>query len=386
MATATLISDAEGTQAAHDARPVVCHVVHSLNLGGAEVLATRMAARMAGEFRPVVACLDDAGTLAERLTEQNISWIHLRRGGGLDWKCVRRLSAWLREQQVDLVHAHQYTPFAYTLLSGVARKRPPVIFTEHGRFYPDRVSWKRRWLNRLLLRKNDRLIGVGQAVRRALTEIERLPATQTEVIYNGIAQSAVDPDARRRVRRELGASSETFVIIHVARLDPIKNHRLALEALQKLAERHADVQLWIVGDGPERASIETWRQELQLEAHVKLWGERRDVPKLLSAADAAILTSHSEGIPLVLIEAMAAGLPIVATDVGGVSEIVIAGEQGSLVAAGDAAALAAELHLLAGDLPLRQRLGRAGRERAELFTEDRMIESYGRLYRSMVKA
>jgi glycosyltransferase involved in cell wall biosynthesis len=386
MANATLETKSPRTTSPErDARPVVCHVVHSLNLGGAEVLATRMAARLANDFRPVVACLDDAGVLADRLSEQNIPWIHLKRGGGLDWKCVRRLSAWLREHRVDLVHAHQYTPFAYTLLCGVAGQRPPVLFTEHGRFYPDRVSWKRRWLNRLLMKRSDRLIGVGRAVRRALIEVEGLPAAQTDVIYNGVPRTIADPTARCRLRGECGATDSTFVIVHVARLDPIKHHRLALVAMQKLIQSHTDAQLWMVGAGPERASLEAVRQELQLESHVKLLGERRDVPNLLSAADAAILTSHSEGIPLVLIEAMAAGLPIVATDVGGVSEIVIDGEQGSLVASNDAESLAAELQALACNSSLRERLGSAGRQRAELFTEDRMIESYHRLYRSMVR-
>jgi glycosyltransferase involved in cell wall biosynthesis len=174
--------------------------------------------------------------------------------------------------------------------------------------------------------------------------------------------------------------------MQVARLDPIKNHRLALEAVQQLIRSRPDVQFWIVGEGPERPAIKALCKQLQLESHVKLLGERRDVPELWNAADAAVLTSHSEGIPLVLIEAMAAGLPVAATNVGGIPEIVTSGAEGQLTAPGDADALAAQLEAFATSPELRERMGAAGRRRAEGFTEDRMISSYERLYRSMVAA
>jgi glycosyltransferase involved in cell wall biosynthesis len=289
----------------------------------------------------------------------------------------------LQQQQVALVHAHQFTPFLYTLLSGALGRRPPVLFTEHGRFFPDSSSWKRRCLSRALLQRRDRIVAVGLAVQQALFDIEHLPATQTRVIYNGIAPYAPSP-LRQNHRRLCGASDATTVIVLVARFDPIKNHALAIEAVRKLVAIHKDVQLWLVGDGPQRSATEQLVEQLQLTEHVRFLGERRDVGDILREANIALLTSHSEGIPLVLIEAMAAGLPVVATAVGGVPELIDHDGQGLLCPAGDSERLATHLAQLVASPEQRARLGQEGRRRAAEFTEERMLAQYAALYDEMI--
>jgi glycosyltransferase involved in cell wall biosynthesis len=365
------------------ALPVVCHVVHSLNVGGAELLATRMATRLSDRYQPVFACLDQEGRLTATLQDAGIAWRSLGRRGGLDWRCSRQLAAWLRQEQVALVHAHQFTPFLYTLLSGLLGRRPPVLFTEHGRFFPDSSSWKRRCLSHALLKRSDRIVAVGKAVQQALLDIERLPASQTRVIYNGIA--SYEPSPRPQNLRQLyHASESTTVMVLVARFDPIKNHALAVEAVHKLAASQLDVQLWLVGDGPQRAATEQLVDQYQLPNHVRFLGERRDVGDILRQADIALLTSHSEGIPLVLIEAMAAGLPVVATAVGGVPELIEHEVQGLLCPAGDLERLAAQLTQLSASPEQRTRMGHAGRARSEEFTEERMLAQYAALYDEML--
>lgn len=365
------------------ALPVVCHVVHSLNVGGAELLATRMATRLSDRFRPVFACLDQEGQLTATLHDAQIPWQSLGRRGGLDWRCSRRLAAWLRQQQVALVHAHQFTPFLYTLLSGALGRRPPVLFTEHGRFFPDSSSWKRRCLSHALLKRQDRIVAVGHAVQQALLDIEHLPAAQTRVIYNGIAPYAPS-SSRQNHRQRCNASETTTVIALVARFDPIKNHALAIEAIRKLVDSYRDVQLWLVGDGPQRAAAERLVEQWQLTNHVHFLGERRDVGDILREANIALLTSHSEGIPLVLIEAMAAGLPVVATAVGGVPELIEHEVQGLLCPAGDSERLAAQLAQLVASCEQQAQFGQAGRLRAEEFTEERMLAQYAALYDEMI--
>ena len=191
--------------------------------------------------------------------------------------------------------------------------------------------------NRFLLRPGDRVVGVGEAVRLALIRNEGLPADRVEVIYNGIPLDRFSASAgdRAAVRDELGIDPEAPVLVQVARLDYLKDHATAVRAMAHLARERPDARLLLVGEGPERPLIEDLVGRLGLGAHVRLLGQRADVSRLLATADLALLTSISEGIPLTLIEAMAAGLPIVSTRVGGVAEVVEDGRTGLLAPSGD---------------------------------------------------
>ena len=255
--------------------------------------------------------------------------------------------------------------------------------TEHGRSFPDPPRRTHFLFNRTVLRRGDRIIAVGEDVRRALIDNEGFPPGRVEVVYNGVDTGAFAESARHReaVRREIGVGAGDFVLMQVARLDPIKDHATAVRAVGRAAERRGDVRLVIVGEGAEAGPIDDLIRGLGLGDHVLRLGVRSDVARLLGAADAVLLTSRSEGIPLTLIEGMAAGLPVVATRVGGVPEVVAEGETGLLAPAGDADALAAHILRLADDRDLRERLGRAGRERARTsFDEGRMIAAYDRIY------
>jgi sugar transferase (PEP-CTERM/EpsH1 system associated) len=366
--------------------PTVCHLLHSLHVGGAEVLAARLARRLGDRFRFVFACLDDLGPLGEQLRAEGFAVEVLGRRPGVDWRCSVRLGRLLRRQRVAVLHAHQYTPFFYGLTARLVCRRPALLFTEHGRHHPDYPRRKRIWLNRLLLQRRDRVVAVGAAVRQALIANEGLPAERVAVITNGIdlapyAGPAPDRDA---VRRELGAGPDDWLIVQVARLDYLKDHATALRALAHAVGRLPNARLVLVGDGPERPAIERLRAEAGLADRVWLLGPRGDVPRLLRAADLFLLTSISEGIPLTVIEAMAAGLPVVATRVGGVPEVVDDGVTGLLAAAGDAGALAAHLVALAGQPDQAREMGRRGRDRAwAVFSEERMVDAYARLYREM---
>jgi glycosyltransferase involved in cell wall biosynthesis len=372
-----------------DAQPGVCQLLHGLNVGGAEVLAARLARQLRGEYRIHFVCLDALGTLGETLQEEGFPVWLLQRQPGFDWRCAWRLARLLKRERIDLVHAHQFTPYFYALATRLFRCRRPVLFTEHGRTFPDFPRRKRMLFNRSFLSRRDRVVAVGEAVRQALVCNEGLPEARIEVIYNGIDQrpfaGALRP--RSETRRELGLGSEDFVIVQIARLDPLKDHATALRALRRLVEEQPRARLVIVGEGPERAAIEAEISRLGLGPYVRLTGLRHDIADLLAAADVGLLTSLSEGIPLTLIEAMAAGLPVVATAVGGVGEIVSHQETGLLAAARDDASLAAALRQLDGNRELCRDMGRQGRRRADLsFSEERMHDEYRRVYTEMLAA
>jgi glycosyltransferase involved in cell wall biosynthesis len=367
--------------------PVVCHVLHGLTIGGAEVLAARLVRQLRGSFRFTFVCLDELGPLGEELRAEGFLIHVLGRRPGVDLGCSRRLARFLREQNVDLLHCHQYSPFFYGICARLLCRRPPVLFTEHGRPHPDFPRRKRIVANRLLLERRDRVISVGQAVRQALVANEGIPADRVAVICNGVnlAQPAACHGRRDEVRRELNLGSNDLVLLHVARLHPIKDHATALRMLALMLGRQPNSRLILAGEGPEREIIQRHIAELGIGQKVRLLGVRSDVPRLLAAADIAILTSLNEGIPLTLIEAMAAGLPVVATNVGGVGEIVKDGVSGFLAAAADPAALAGKALLLATDPELRSRMGESGRARAHaLFSEARMLAEYRHLYEEML--
>jgi len=367
----------------------ICQLVLGLPVGGTEVLACRLGQRLRGEFDFLFVCLDEIGSLGESLQKEGFRVVSLKRQPGIDWRCSLRLSRLIRQEKVDAVHAHQYTPFFYSMTARLFGSRVPVLFTEHGRFLPDHPRRKRMIFNRCFLRRKDRCVGVGNAVRQALIQNEGIPESRVGVIYNGIDMSPYQngpPGADRAlVRAELGLNDNDFVVAQVARLDYLKDHFTAIRAIERVARECDRVRLLLVGDGPERATIEAEIQKRGVSSHVRLVGIRSDVSRVLAASDAFLLTSISEGIPLTIIEAMCAGLPVVSTRVGGIPEIVEDEVTALLADAGDDEGLAHRLLRLAAAAQLREEMGQRGRVHAiSHFSENRMHSEYAALYCEML--
>jgi glycosyltransferase involved in cell wall biosynthesis len=367
--------------------PVICQLLHSLIVGGAEVLAARLARRLAGRHRFVFACLDGLGTLGRELRQEGFAVEVVDRRPGVDLGCMRRLARLWRTHQVDLVHAHQYTPFFYALAARGLHRRPPVLFTEHGRWFPDYPRRKRIFFNRLMLRRGDRVVAVGGSVRDALVKNEGIAGKRIQVVYNGVDVAAFDdqPTDRAALRARLGFGADELVILQVARLDYLKDHLTAIRTIQRVAAVRPDARLVLVGEGPERGKIEAEIGQRGVSSFVRLLGLRTDIAELLHASDLFLLTSISEGIPVTLIEALAARLPIVSTGVGGIGEVVEAGKTGLLAPSGDDAALADAVLQLANDATLRSRMGHQGHARAQaVFSEAQMHAGYQAVYEEML--
>ncbi len=373
---------------AADSRPTVCHVIHALGVGGAEVLVDRMVRRMSAEFRCVIAVLDEIGEIGQRLQQDGFIVEHLHRQPGIDRSCAKRLRAFADREGAEILHAHQCTPFFQAMLSRGLTGRRPVVFTEHGRHFPDTPSRKRSVVNRLLLRRQDRLFGCGGAVRQALIDNEGLPADRVEVIYNGVdldVPSQCPEKAREKIRAEFGYKATDFVVVQIARLHELKDHQTALQTIDVARKQIPGLRLLIVGDGDLRSFIEQAIRERGLGEFVTLAGTRNDIADLLAASDAFLLTSISEGIPLTIIEAMAARCPVVSTAVGGIPEMIRAGESGFLTPVRDPRALAAALITLYQDPALQNSMGTAGERRARaLFSLNGMLESYRKVYREVL--
>jgi glycosyltransferase involved in cell wall biosynthesis len=360
-------------------------VLHVMQVAGAEVLVAETVRRLAGRVEPTVFCLDAVGPLGEQLRGDGVEVVCLGRRPGRDWRVAWRLAGQVRRRRVEVLHAHQYTPFFYAALArALALGRPRLILTEHGRHYPDVVRPLRRAVNRLAL---DRLADAVNACcafsAAGLSRVDGFAAGRIEVIENGIELGRYHrPADRAALRRGLNLDPDRRYIACVARFHPVKDHPTLLRAFATVAAARPDVDLLLAGDGPQRPELTRLAAELGVADRVRFLGVRPDVPALLQAADVFALTSVSEAASLTLLEAMATGLPVVVTAVGGNPEIVRAGREGLLVPRGDSGAAAAALLSVLEDRARAAAMGDAGRARVEeRYQLGRTVEAYYALYR-----
>jgi glycosyltransferase involved in cell wall biosynthesis len=369
-------------------RPLrVGFVLHVMQVAGAEVLVREIIQQLGATLEPTVFCLDAIGPLGEQLRADGVEVVCLNRKPGRDWGALWRLAREIRRRRIEVLHAHQYSPFFYAALAaGLVGARPRVILTEHGRHFPDHVSPLRRAVNRLLL---DRLADAVNAVcgfsARALCQVDGFAGRRIDVIENGIKLERYRPATdRAELCRRLGLDPRRRHVACIARFHPVKDHTTLVRAFAPLAAALPDVDLLLVGDGPRRADLEELSAGLGVKDRVRFLGVRRDVPDLLRVADVFALTSVSEAASLTLLEAMAAGVPVVVTAVGGNPEMVRHGREGLLVPRGDVPAVTAALQQILADRDLAARLGAAGRARVEeRYRLEQTVERYAALYRQL---
>jgi glycosyltransferase involved in cell wall biosynthesis len=360
----------------------IVHLTFDMSIGGAErVIYNLVRGTNRSLYDVSVLCLSvPIGDFGIQLVSQGIAVTGFDRKPGLDLHLVAQIRRFIVGRRVDVLHCHQYTPYIYGLLASILT-RTKVLYTEHGRFYPDCRKLKRALANPLLSRLTDEITAISEATRRALIEYENFPPARIKVIYNGVPAVPGERQKESGLASSLDIPEHAFVMGSVARLDSIKNQAMAIRALQHVLRENPKAYLLLVGDGPERESLERLARNLQLSSQVRITGYRNDAERFYRIMDLFLLTSFSEGTAMTLLEAMAAGLPCIVTDVGGNPEIVVAGQTGYVVASDDDAALAEKILLLGRDGELRQRVGIAGRERfLRLFTVEKMVQEYESLY------
>jgi len=356
----------------------VLQVVLNLSPGGTERLVVETVRRLRDRYRIAVCCLDEAGAWAEELRQEGIEVVALRRQPGFRPSLGRQIAALAARHDARVLHCHHYSPFVYGCVARLCNPRLRLLFTEHGRLNDGPPSRKRRLANAVLSRFPDRVCVVSEDLRRHMGA-EGFPLDGVRVVTNGIDPTAPQGEAARRTARAmLGAGEDTFVIGTVGRLNPVKDLPTLVAAFARGNAFGRGARLAIVGDGEER---ETLAAHAAAVPGVTLLGHRSDARLLMAGFDAYVSSSIFEGISLTILEAMAAGLPVVATRVGGTPEVVVDGETGLLIPPRDPAALGAALTRLAADPTAARAMGRAGRARVcERFTLDRMVNQYATAY------
>jgi glycosyltransferase involved in cell wall biosynthesis len=375
----------------HPDRPVRLTVVLDLTfVGGAEVLLLNLFKHFDPQVVvPRLVCLRDAGPLADDFRAAGFDVEVLGRSGRFDFRTVPRLVRSFRATHTDavLVTHHHRAALALGRIAARAARVPVNIVAAHNM---DLTSVGRRVLPRWAvdtLAFSDALVllspSQGEYLHREEGVGQRLSGTTREVVIPNGIQLPASPTAadRLRARMMLGVADTDFVVGIVARLSAQKAHEVLFEAIAACAASVPQVRLVVIGGGDRETELRDLVRELGIDSRTTFLGIRRDVPDLLPGLDVACLSSVHEGVPITLIEAMAAGLPIVATDCGSVRDMVEDGEQGFVVPVGDVENFADRLQRLAHDEPLRTQLGKSGRARVE---SEFQIQNTARRYEELL--
>lgn len=368
-------------------KPLIVHVLYRLDTGGMERIVVSLINATRDRYRHAVIALTGFGVLRGEIEDAVIACLSLEKKPGKDWPCYYRLWRELRRLKPDLVQTYNIGTLDLAPVVKLVGVRH-LVHAEHGRDATDpkgensKYLRLRRWMAPFI----DRYVAVAPDLRGWLTDSAGIRQSKVAYIANGIDVTAFNaPRGENASRPRLGefAPPGTVLVGHVARLDKVKDQVGLISAFKLLREDagQAGCRLVIVGEGPQRGQLERQIAELELLDSVCLLGNRNDVAELLAECDVFALSSIAEGMPVTVLEAMAAGLPVVATNVGSVALVVEDGVTGTLVSSGDPHAMAEALRAYVADATLRRQHGEAGRARvAAHFSLGAMVTAYVTLY------
>jgi sugar transferase (PEP-CTERM/EpsH1 system associated) len=372
--------------------PLVVHLIYRLDIGGLETLLVDAINRMpAHAYRHAVVCLTDYTDFAARITRPGVELVALHKKPGLGLGTHLALFKLLRRLRPAILHTYNLGTIEYNFTAALAGV-PARVHAEHGRDArdPNGVNRKHNLLRRLLVPFIDRYVPVSSDLQRWLREVVRIPESRNQFIGNGVDTQRFHRCAAAPAVCEPWMQEGAFVIGTVGRLQDVKDHATLIDAFALLlemlpSERHR-LRLAIVGDGPLRGALAEQVVATGLRNHVWLAGPRTDVAAAMRGFSLFALPSIAEGTPVTLLEAMATELPVVATRVGGIPELVLDGVTGTLVPARDPERMAQALLGYVMDKERCRNHGQAGRARVEQhYSIAAMLGHYVALYDELCK-
>jgi glycosyltransferase involved in cell wall biosynthesis len=365
--------------------PAILHLIDTGGPGGAENVFLRLLAEVQLPGCTPVAVVGRDGWLAAQVRSLHIEPLFFASRGSFQIGYLRSLVDLIRKRDVRLIVAHLYGAAIYGNLAG-RLCGVPVVAILHGQSdiaRKERLAWAKA---RIIGHLSSRIVFVSEALREDVVRRLKLPRNKTHVIENGIDLNRPRQGSDGTLRESLGLPPGTFLIGAVGNVRATKGYATLLRAARLCVDAMPSVRFVIAGDtnGSTYPPLARLRSELGLEQHVHFLGLRSDVPKVLANFDLYVLSSDTEGFSIALVEAMAAGLPAVATRSGGPETILEDGRTGVLVPPGDPQAMANALLRLANDAALRAKLAHAARESvARRYGAETMIENYHNLLRPL---
>ena len=369
-----------------DKRPVIIHVVHSLTGGGTErTLVALLRAFDPSRFRHVVVTLRGAGSLSVGLPDHVACRSMGARGRSLVTGVA--LGSWTRRWRTAVIHARNTGCWHDATIARLLTPRAKLVLGFHGLETAQPFNRRQRGCARRALRIGARFTSVSESGRRQLRMEAHIPAERITLLRNGVDRhrfQKLDDAARRRMRAGLHLPETAFVVGTVGSLTPVKQHALLIRGLAYIASSLPNVHLLLVGDGPLRVSLSEQARVQGVLDRVCFTGQREDVPSLLACMDAYVCCSASEGMNNSLLEAMAAGLPIVATDVGDNAALVRQGIEGLVVDSSRPEAIGEALRILTSDPAVCRRFAVAALARASDYDFDDTVRAYETYYQQLI--
>jgi sugar transferase (PEP-CTERM/EpsH1 system associated) len=369
--------------------PLIVHVIYRLGIGGLENGLVNLINQLSPDaYRHAIICLKDSTDFKNRLARNDVDVYHLNKKEGQDWGSFLRFYSLLKEIKPAIVHTRNLATIEYQVPAWLAGVRHRV-HGEHGWdvFDPDGSNIKYQWVRRLLKPLIQRFIPLSKHLEGYLTEKIQVPTGKIARICNGVDTGVFYPLTGNKTPLEdcpFSFSSDEIVVGTVGRMHGVKDQLTLVKAFIWICQNNPKLKgrlkLLIAGDGPLKAQALKLLEENKLNSHAWLPGDRNDIAEIMRRLDIFILPSQAEGISNTILEAMATGLPVIATNVGGNPELVIDGETGSLVAAGEAVPMANKLLEYINKPDMRRRHGQNGYQ--QVLTHFSLISMVGR-YKSV---
>jgi glycosyltransferase involved in cell wall biosynthesis len=369
----------------------VLFVMMYLNRGGSEGLVHNLALKLDRNlFNPSIAYFFEDGVFKE-FSKDGVPLYHVPKIERFDISTMQGVGEIIRKNNIHIVNAHHFMPMVYSFYGCKIKNNCRLIYTEHAKSEVEKVPWRWKKIGSYLLNRSDAAVGVTGEVSEAIHDKFKLHSSKVFTIKNGVDLSAYRGSNNRKVlRKKLGIEEDDKVIGIVANLKRIKNHIFLLKAFDELVKSYKKVKLLLIGQGFENdtenteAELQGFVNEKGLGKKVLLLGYRPDIPSLLNIMDIFCLTSFNEGLPISLIEAMAAGLPVVGTDVEGIRDTIIHDKNGFLVKTDDIHELRNVLYMLLKDEPLRQRFSKESQFLSKEYSLEQCGSEYENLFLSVL--
>ncbi len=360
--------------------------------GGKKVFYSLITGLNKDVFQPVVACAP-GGLYADMLMKAGIEICPVDMSNRYDLRNVFRLAKIMRNESVHIVHSQGGGRSNFFAMLAARLAKVPIKLVTAATLverWEDTSSLRRACyikVDRVIEDMVDRFICVSEEVRQALVHGHGLSPERAITVHNGIDVSGHEsPREADEIRQSLHVSSDKIIISLLGRLVWVKGIDLFLQAAANLCKTHENVYFLVVGDGPLASALKEQEKELGLQGKCSFTGFQKDIPAILKITDILAIPSHSEGLPMVILEAMACGIPVVGSQIGGIPEMIEPGTNGFLIPPADAKSLAEKLSLLVNDKYLREKMGRAARGKVEeSFSEAKMIHETEKVYLDMIK-